>query len=263
MAVIDTINVGGADYRIQDAEARSNATSALNRASNKMGIYTASTDMEHGVTFSKARPKGSCFTWTGYSDPNVSPASCITLKAVTAGEAIRFGDTCNLLPIVDNLVYAQNVYVGSDSKLHYRNVAGADTALNFSGKKPQGFHLHLDCSSGESDGEHILYIADNYWTTLLITQILVGRDARDRIRPEYTFIEGRDVNSNGTRLWTYNKDASGYTDEQISGLWYRIWRNPLTVTNVNRFNHIYINFRAFGYATDPFAQINIDGYLMS
>ncbi len=114
MSNIDTINVGGLDYDIEDATARDIAT----------GAVTVSAYVENGNTASRAYPTvGTPVNWKGslyYTTATIASGATLSTSNLTAA--------ANLGAMLRNI----KTYVGSDSKLHFTDATGADTALNFS-----------------------------------------------------------------------------------------------------------------------------------
>ena len=114
MSNIDTVNVGGLDYSIEDSTARADATSAM----------TVSAYVENGNTASRAYPTlGTPINWKGtlhYTTATIAQGA--TLSASNLAAATNIG------VMLSNI----KTYVGQDSKLHFTDATGADTALNFS-----------------------------------------------------------------------------------------------------------------------------------
>lgn len=146
MAVINTINVGGADYAIVDDYARRTADGAEEsiryRTIDPGAWYGYASQANKDNKYDFAMPKGHPFQWSSWN-PSTIPAGYVddwvcrggmmkTTKAVTAGEMIIPGVNCEKQTISDHLDLI-SVYAGSDSKLHYRNWLGADSVINFSG----------------------------------------------------------------------------------------------------------------------------------
>lgn len=114
MSNIDTVNVGGLDYSIEDTEAREQATSAI----------TVSAYVENGNTASRAYSVvGTPINWKGslyYTTATIAQGS--TLAAGT-----NLASATNIGQMITNI----RTYVGSDSKLHFRDATGADSVLPF------------------------------------------------------------------------------------------------------------------------------------
>lgn len=114
MSNIDTINVGGLDYDIEDATARQQATSAI----------TVAAYVENGNTASRAYPTvGTPVNWKGslyYTKATIAQGS--TLAAGT-----NLAAAVNIGKMLSNI----KTYVGSDSKLHFTDATGADSVLPF------------------------------------------------------------------------------------------------------------------------------------
>lgn len=134
MSSLDTLNVGGIDFDIEDSTSRVNSTSALNITAYK----------EDGDTASQAYAViGTPINWKG------------TLYYTSA--TIASGDT---LAVGTNLVSAANIgqmltniktYVGSDSKLHFVDATGADSVLPFSSGVDLTSSSYAGASSGRGD----------------------------------------------------------------------------------------------------------------
>ena len=145
MGVITTINVGGADYRIQDAEAREQANTAINLSKERTldpGAYFGyGSQANADNTYAFDMPNNYPFQWnswnastipSNYPDYLCRGGLLRTTRAVRKGEKIIPGTNCASQTLSDHLDLIR-VYVGSDSKLHYRDWLGADSVLNFSG----------------------------------------------------------------------------------------------------------------------------------
>lgn len=116
MADISVMNVGGSDYNIKDKTSRTNSTKAMS-----LSAY-----YETGNTASQAYSiVGTPINWKGtlyYTKTTVA-------KGATWAVGTNLTAATNLGKLVRNI----KTYVGSDSKLHFVDLTGADTALNFSG----------------------------------------------------------------------------------------------------------------------------------
>lgn len=114
MAEIDTLNIGGIDYTIKDSVARSSGVANLI-------AYT-----ENGTTASQSFPvKGTPINWKG--------TLYYTKTAVAKGDTWAVNTNLKLAGNLGRLTRNIDLYVGSDGKLHFTDLTGADTALNFSG----------------------------------------------------------------------------------------------------------------------------------
>jgi hypothetical protein len=115
MADISVMNVGGTDYNIKDSTSRTNSTKAMS-----LSAY-----YETGNTASQAYSiVGTPINWKGtlyYTKTTVA-------KGATWAVGTNLTAATNLGKLVRNI----KTYVGSDSKLHFVDLTGADTALNFS-----------------------------------------------------------------------------------------------------------------------------------
>lgn len=115
MADISVMNVGGTDYNIKDSTSRTNSTKAMS-----LPAY-----YETGNTASQAYSiVGTPINWKGtlyYTKTTVA-------KGATWAVGTNLTAATNLGKLVRNI----KTYVGSDSKLHFVDLTGADTALNFS-----------------------------------------------------------------------------------------------------------------------------------
>lgn len=113
MSNIDTINVGGLDYSIEDSTARDQATSAV----------TVSAYVENGNTASRAYPVlGTPVNWKGslyYTTATIAQGATLSASNLTAA--------ANIGQMLTNI----KTYVGSDSKLHFTDATGADSVLPF------------------------------------------------------------------------------------------------------------------------------------
>lgn len=115
MADISVMNVGGSDYNIKDKTSRTNSTKAMS-----LSAY-----YETGNTASQAYSiVGTPINWKGtlyYTKTTVA-------KGATWAVGTNLTPATNLGKLVRNI----KTYVGRDSKLHFVDLTGADTALNFS-----------------------------------------------------------------------------------------------------------------------------------
>lgn len=117
MSNIDTINVGGLDYSIEDSTARETAE----------GAVTVSAYVENGNTASRAYSVlGTPINWKGslyYTKATIAQGATLSSSNLTAA--------ANLGAMMRNI----KTYVGTDSKLHFTDATGADSVLPFSGAK--------------------------------------------------------------------------------------------------------------------------------
>lgn len=141
MSNIDTINVGGLDYDIEDATAREQATSAI----------SVSAYVENGNTASRAYPTvGTPINWKGslyYTTATIAQGATLA-SGTNLAAAANLGQY--LMTNVNNVQTSANrirTYVGSDSKLHFTDATGADTALNFSTTKSVPVSVSVSGSS--------------------------------------------------------------------------------------------------------------------
>lgn len=116
MADISVMNVGGTDYNIKDSTSRTNSTKAMS-----LPAY-----YETGNTASQAYSiVGTPINWKG--------TLYYTKTTVAKGATWVVGTNLTAATNLGKLVRNIKTYVGSDSKLHFVDLTGADTALNFSG----------------------------------------------------------------------------------------------------------------------------------
>ncbi len=116
MADISVMNVGGTDYNIKDSTSRTNSTNAMS-----LPAY-----YETGNTASQAYSVvGTPINWKG--------TLYYTKTTVAKGATWTVGTNLTAATNLGKLVRNIKTYVGSDSKLHFVDLTGADTALNFSG----------------------------------------------------------------------------------------------------------------------------------
>lgn len=115
MADISVMNVGGTDYNIKDSTSRTNSTKAMS-----LPAY-----YETGNTASQAYSiVGTPINWKG--------TLYYTKTTVAKGATWTVGTNLTAATNLGKLVRNIKTYVGSDSKLHFVDLTGADTALNFS-----------------------------------------------------------------------------------------------------------------------------------
>jgi hypothetical protein len=118
MADISVMNVGGTDYNIKDSTSRTNSTKAMS-----LSAY-----YETGNTASQAYSiVGTPINWKG--------TLYYTKTTVAKGATWTVGTNLTAATNLGKLVRNIKTYVGSDSKLHFVDLTGADTALNFSASK--------------------------------------------------------------------------------------------------------------------------------
>lgn len=251
MAVIDTINVGGADYRIQDATARDAANTAVNKANAAMNravdsVKPTSVDLENHEyrsdnTYSVDRPTNDFFYWfsenTSTPDAEWLPLGMWmrTTKPVTAGTLIRPGTNCEMHPM-SAWFKAIKVIVGSDGKLHYQDYGGADTALNFSGIQRRGF-IHVSGSTNYAYAFFDLYglpgnTGFRFWGMRTETRKRVHvatlsdeiiYDSGQTYASEITFNSKSFSNPFDARIYLENFDDSD------SGPWQHAWYELITI----------------------------------
>lgn len=138
MSNIDTINVGGLDYSIEDSTAREEATSAI----------TVSAYVENGNTASRAYPViGTPVNWKGtlyYTSATIAQGATLSTSNLTAAT--------NLGQYLITRTNRIKTYVGSDSKLHFTDATGADSVLPFSSSSvPQSSPSYSSSVSGAGD----------------------------------------------------------------------------------------------------------------
>ena len=117
MSNIDTINVGGLDFSVEDSEARDIATGAVN----------VSAYVENGNTASRAYPTiGTPINWKG--------SLYYTKATITAGSTLSTATNLTAAANLGAMIRNIKTYVGTDSKLHFTDATGADSVLPFSSK---------------------------------------------------------------------------------------------------------------------------------
>lgn len=125
MADISVMNVGGTDYNIKDSTSRTNSTKAMS-----LPAY-----YETGNTASQAYSVvGTPINWKG--------TLYYTKTTVAKGATWTVGTNLTAATNLGKLVRNIKTYVGSDSKLHFVDLTGADTALNFSPSTPSTLHWY-------------------------------------------------------------------------------------------------------------------------
>lgn len=122
MADISVMNVGGTDYNIKDSTSRTNSTKAMSLSAYYETDNTAS--QAYSIVGTPINWKGTLY----YTKTTVA-------KGATWVVGTNLTAATNLGKLVRNI----KTYVGSDSKLHFVDLTGADTALNFSSG---GLKLH-------------------------------------------------------------------------------------------------------------------------
>lgn len=126
MSNIDTINVGGLDYSVEDSEARDIATGAVN----------VSAYVENGNTASRAYPTiGTPINWKG--------SLYYTKATITAGSTLSTATNLTAAANLGAMIRNIKTYVGSDSKLHFTDATGADSVLPFSGSEASTITISL------------------------------------------------------------------------------------------------------------------------
>lgn len=112
MSSLNTINVGGINFDVEDAASRT--------------IIPMVAYKEDGITASQAYAViGTPINWKG--------TLYYTKTAVAQGAVWEVGTNLTLATNLGNLMRNVNVYVGDDdNKIHFVDLTGADTALNFS-----------------------------------------------------------------------------------------------------------------------------------
>lgn len=124
MSNLDTINVGGINYDIEDATARPNAASALTITAYKEDDDTAS--QAYSVI-------GTPINWNG--------VLYYTSATIAAGDTLAEGTNLTAATNIGKMLSNIKTYVGSDSKLHFRDATGADSVLPFSSTQTVRFTL--------------------------------------------------------------------------------------------------------------------------
>lgn len=124
MSNLDTINVGGIDYDIEDSDARSKATSAVN-----ITAY-----IENGDEASRAYSVvGTPINWKG----NLYYTSATIAEGATLAIGTNLTTVANIGLMLSNI----KVYVDQEEQLHFVDATGADSVLPFSGKEYTRFHF--------------------------------------------------------------------------------------------------------------------------
>lgn len=172
MAIIETINVGGADFQIVDRTARNMATEEKRHRQDAGAFFWDRQEDNQDNTYIKSYPAGQPFLWKSFntSTPDASwyPNGMFmqTTRAVSAGTLIRPGVNCQPRTMED-LMSNIRLYVGSDGKLHFTDYRGADSALNFSGGNKSGYTSAVLRSNGDELRFDIYGVRAN--TTLTLT----------------------------------------------------------------------------------------------
>lgn len=144
MADINKVNVGGIDYNVQDATARTNANAALTELAYN----------ETGNTASQAYSVvGTPINWEG--------TLYYTKTAVAKGATWAVGTNLTAATNLGKLVRNVKTYVGSDSKLHFVDLTGADTVLPFSGTTLDFLGFTLSCNSYPSGTCNVYFDCSN------------------------------------------------------------------------------------------------------
>ena len=116
MADLSLLNIGGSDYNVKDATARTNSIAA----------QTLTAYRETGNTASQAYSVvGTPINWKG--------TLYYTKTAVAAGATWAVGTNLVAANNLGKLVSNIKTYVNSDGELVFRDLTGADTVLPFSG----------------------------------------------------------------------------------------------------------------------------------
>ncbi len=115
MADISVMNIGGTSYNVKDSTSRTNSSNAQNLAAYR----------EDGDTASQAFSiVGTPINWKG--------TLYYTKTAVAKGATWVVGTNLTAATNLGKLMRNIKTYVGGDGKLHFTDLTGADTALNFS-----------------------------------------------------------------------------------------------------------------------------------
>ena len=116
MSNIDTVNVGGLNYSIEDTTARQQATSAI----------SVSAYVENGNVASRPYPViGTPINWKG--DLYYTTATIAQGSSFSASSGGNLASAANIGQMLTNI----NVYVDQEGQLHFRNATGADSVLPF------------------------------------------------------------------------------------------------------------------------------------
>lgn len=111
MSNLDTINVGGIDFDIEDSVARSNAAVVAYK--------------ETGSTASQAYSVlGTPINWNG--------VLYYTTATIAAGDTLEVGTNLASAINIGRMLSNIKTYVGQDEMLHFRDATGADSVLPFS-----------------------------------------------------------------------------------------------------------------------------------
>lgn len=153
MADISVMNVGGSDYNIKDSTSRTNSTKAMS-----LSAY-----YETGNTASQAYSiVGTPINWKG--------TLYYTKTTVAKGATWTVGTNLTAATNLGKLVRNIKTYVGSDSKLHFVDLTGADTALNFSSGAGDTV---INCSCNNSGPNNATNYTDfnltNVWDKIKVT----------------------------------------------------------------------------------------------
>ena len=134
MALNETISTGNKYRRLKDASTK---------LWQRLSFWTKASDVEFD---NGATAEASLGNIQGITDSLNSNSSTVAASAAAV-------NTLNSnINNVSNARYTENgrinVYVGSDSKLHFVNRDGADTALNFSSAKSGS--IYIKCETGDA-----------------------------------------------------------------------------------------------------------------
>lgn len=174
MSNLDTINVGGIDYGIQDSTARTIVP---------MVAYN-----ETGNTASQAYSTiGTPINWKG--------VLYYTTTTVAAGATWAVGTNLVAATNLGQMLRNIKTYVGTDSKLHFTDATGADSVLNFSNTNISVAELAYSASTGEGTIGKTVAVTPGYY--LLVGWSFAASDATRTV-----------TLSGGTNLLA--KDASGF-----------------------------------------------------
>ena len=115
MSSLDTLNVGGIDFDIEDSTSRVNSTSALNITAYKEDADIAS--QSYAIV-------GTPINWKG----DLYYTSATIAAGDTLDTEVNLISAINIGKMISNI----KVYVGTDEKLHFVDATGADSVLPFS-----------------------------------------------------------------------------------------------------------------------------------
>lgn len=118
MSNLDTINVGGIDFDIEDSVSRANSTSALNITAYKEDDNTAS--QAYSIIGTPINWKGDLY---------------YTSATIAAGDTLAIGTNLISATNIGQMLSNIKVYVNDDGELVFRDSTGADSVLPFSSTK--------------------------------------------------------------------------------------------------------------------------------